>query len=97
MTIFLFVVILLYIGPFIYLYHREIFSGIYSFVRHKEIRFFILSMAKFGINIGASAASLVLIAYFIPQVGVTIIMLYEVGISGIIVSLSGYYIERFLK
>jgi len=49
------------------------------------------------INVGASAASLVLIAYFIPQTNVTTLMLIKVGISGIIISISGYYIERFLR
>lgn len=91
------IMILLYIGPFIAYFHREIFSSIYSFVRHREIKFFVLFISKFAINIGASAASLVLVAYFIPQVGVTTAMLYKVGISGIIALMGGYYTERFLK
>lgn len=96
-----FIMILLYLGPIaayvLFFYHRKIITTLYDFVRHKEVRFFLLSIARFSINIGASAASLVVIAYFIPQVGVTTLMLYKVGISGIITSISGYYIERFLK
>jgi len=65
--------ILLYLGPtaayVLFSYHRKIITTLYDFVRHKEVRFFLLSTAKFSINIGASAASLVVIAYFIPQVG----------------------------
>ncbi len=95
------IMILLYFGPtaayMLFFYHRKIITTLYDFVRHKEVRFFVLTMARFMINVGASAASLVLIAYFIPQVGVTTVMLYKVGISGIITSTSGYYIERFLK
>jgi len=78
-------------------YHRKIITAIYDFVRHKEIRFFLLSLAKFCINVGASAASLVMIAYYIPQVGVTTEMLIKVGVSGIMLSIGAYYIERFLK
>lgn len=81
----------------LFFYRRKMITAIYDFVRHREIKFFLLSLAKFCINVGVSAASLVLIAYYIPQIGVTTVMLIKVGISGIILSIGAYYMERFLK
>lgn len=95
------IMLALYFAPTIIfmllIYHRKIITMIYNFVRHKEVKFFVLSVAKFMVNIGASATSLVLIAFFIPQVGVTAFMLTQVGVSGTILAIAGYYIERFLK
>lgn len=96
----IFIMILMY-SPLImaiaFMNRRKIFKLFFNFVRHREIRFFLLSIAKFVINIGASAAAFVFIAYFIPQAGVTLVMLIKVGGFGTMISLAGYYIERFLK
>lgn len=55
-----------------------------------------LSFSKLLINVGAGVASVSVVGYFIPPLEVSNITLIIVGFFGIILSLSGYYIERAL-
>ena len=94
-------VVLLTFPTLIYLFilndlHGLITTRLYKFVRHKETKFFLLSFVKFMMNVGASVASMTIIGYFIPQ-RVEVSVLLMLGVSGIIMAMTGYYAERFLR
>lgn len=76
---------------------RLISTGMYLVATHKETKFFVMSLAKFAINVGAGVASVSVVGYFIPPLEVATATLIVVGFFGIIMSFSGYYIERALK
>ncbi len=76
---------------------RYIFKVMFTIATHEEMKFFILSMARLAINTGAGVASVSVVGYFIPPLEVAAATLVVVGVFGIIMSLSGYYIERALN
>lgn len=97
----LLIIFTLYFSPItLYLlitHHRKIATEMYLFIKHKEVKFFALSVVRFMINLGASVASISVIGIFIPQDAVEVLTLVVVWIFGIILSMVSYYGERVLK
>lgn len=76
---------------------RRSLVALFIFAKHEEVKFFALNLARIVINTGPSLLGFAVIGYFIPPLDVETVVLVVIGILGIIMSLSGYYIERALK